>query len=169
LIACGGGAVSLSWSANGCERYGRPMLTVDEFLARPLVAHLATAGPVVRPVWFLWESGAFWWLTGDWSTLEHALTRDPSVALVIDSCDLVTGEVLQVSVRGKAEIVPWQREIAIRKLRKYLGPEDAKWPRERFRLPLEDGSSRLVRLRPLSPPQLRDLSFVTADAGAEIQ
>jgi nitroimidazol reductase NimA-like FMN-containing flavoprotein (pyridoxamine 5'-phosphate oxidase superfamily) len=145
------------------------MVTVDEFLARPLVAHLATAGPAVRPLWFLWESGAFWWLTGDWSRLERTLSRDPSVALVVDSCDLATGEVLQVTVRGQAEIVPWQREIAVRKLRKYLGAHEAKWPRERFRVPLEDGTSRLVRLQPADPPQLRDLSFPATDARAEIQ
>ena len=28
---------------------------VDEFLAQPLVARVATNGPTVRPVWFLWE------------------------------------------------------------------------------------------------------------------
>jgi hypothetical protein len=34
------------------------------FLAQPLVARVAAAGPSVRAVWFLWEEGAFWWLTG---------------------------------------------------------------------------------------------------------
>src|SRR5687768_257035 len=36
---------------------------VDDLLARPLFAHLATAsedGPRESPVWFLWESGAIW-------------------------------------------------------------------------------------------------------------
>ncbi|GAA2570690.1 hypothetical protein GCM10010424_11970 [Streptomyces lienomycini] len=31
----------------------------DTFLRRPLTARLATGGPTVRPVWFLWEDGAF--------------------------------------------------------------------------------------------------------------
>ncbi|MEU1944007.1 pyridoxamine 5'-phosphate oxidase family protein, partial [Streptomyces sp. NPDC020125] len=31
---------------------------VAAFLARPLVAQLATEGPRVRPVWFLWEDHA---------------------------------------------------------------------------------------------------------------
>ena len=137
------------------------MVTVDEFLARPLVAHLATAGPTVRPIWFLWDGAAFWWLTGDWSGLERALARDASVALVIDSCDLATGEVLAVTVRGHAEIVPWQRETAVRKLRKYLGADETRWPEQRFRRPLEDGTTRLVRLQPDKPPVLRDLSFTS--------
>jgi nitroimidazol reductase NimA-like FMN-containing flavoprotein (pyridoxamine 5'-phosphate oxidase superfamily) len=144
------------------------MVTVEEFLARPLVAHLASTGPVVRPIWFLWEGDAFWWLTGEWSRLEQSLARDPSVALVIDSCDLTTGEVLQVTVRGQPEIVAWQREIAVRKLSKYLGSDQSRWPQERFLLPLDQGSTRLVRLRPLSPPQLRDLSFVPPRRGVEV-
>ncbi len=39
---------------------------VDAFLMQPLVA-LASAGPSVRPVWFLWEEGAFWWITGSYA------------------------------------------------------------------------------------------------------
>ena len=141
------------------------MVTVDEFLARPLVGHLATTGPAVRPIWFLWESAAFWWLTGDWSRLQQTLADNPSVALVVDSCDLSTGETLQVTVEGEAEIVPWQKDIALRKLRKYLGPDESRWPRERFLQPLDNGSSRLACLRPVKAPVLRDLSFdVASDA-----
>jgi nitroimidazol reductase NimA-like FMN-containing flavoprotein (pyridoxamine 5'-phosphate oxidase superfamily) len=138
------------------------MTTVEEFLARPLVAHLAAAGPTVRPIWFLWDGAAFWWLTGSWSRLDQILANDPAVALVIDSCDLATGEVLQVTVHGHAEVVPWQREIAVRKLSKYLGADQSRWPDERFRQPIEDGSSRLIRLKPDHPPVLRDLSFTTS-------
>jgi hypothetical protein len=135
------------------------MVTVEDFLARPLVAHLATTGPTVRPIWFLWDGAAFWWLTGEWSRLSSILERDPAVVLVIDSCDLASGEVLQVTVRGATEIVPFQREIAIRKLSKYLGADQSRWPQERFRDPLTDPSMRLVRLVPARPPALRDLSF----------
>jgi hypothetical protein len=42
---------------------------VEAFLAQPLTARVAAAGPTVRPVWFLWEDGAFWWLTGGWARL----------------------------------------------------------------------------------------------------
>jgi len=33
---------------------------LDAFLQRRLVAHVATVGPTVRPVWYLWEEGSFW-------------------------------------------------------------------------------------------------------------
>ncbi len=36
---------------------------VDAILRRPLVARVATDGPTVRPVWFLWEESAVWWIT----------------------------------------------------------------------------------------------------------
>ncbi len=68
---------------------------LDRFLGRPLVARVATAGPTVRPLWSLWEERAFWWLTGGWSRLADILERDRGVALVVDTCDLQTGEVLQ--------------------------------------------------------------------------
>jgi nitroimidazol reductase NimA-like FMN-containing flavoprotein (pyridoxamine 5'-phosphate oxidase superfamily) len=79
---------------------------VDRFLEQPLVARVATNGPTVRPVWFLWEDGAFWWLTGSWSRLAERLRADPAVALVVDTCDVVTGSVRQVQARGDAEICP---------------------------------------------------------------
>lgn len=42
---------------------------VEAFLARPLVAGVAAAGPSIRSVWFLWEDGAFWWITGAYGRL----------------------------------------------------------------------------------------------------
>ena len=44
---------------------------LDGFLAEPLVARVAAAGPTIFPVWFLWDDGSFWWLTGDWSRLPN--------------------------------------------------------------------------------------------------
>lgn len=43
---------------------------MEEILARPLFAHLATAsehGPRESPVWFLWEDGALW-IIGNYKT-----------------------------------------------------------------------------------------------------
>lgn len=130
---------------------------VESFLARPLVARIAASGPTVRPVWFLWEEAAFWWLTGSYSALGKRLEDDPEVALVVDSCDLVTGEVLQVIARGRAEVVPLDAGRARRKLARYLGPDEGTWD-ARFTGTLDDPSSRLVRLRPRSM-RARDLSF----------
>lgn len=121
---------------------------VDAFLAEPLVARVATSGPRIRPVWFLWEEGSFWWLTGSYSRLTEFLEQDPNVVLVVDTCDLSTGEVRVVLARGVAEVVPLDRERAVRKLSPYLGPDEARWD-ARFREALdEDPSTRLVRLTP---------------------
>ncbi|HXF57913.1 MAG TPA: pyridoxamine 5'-phosphate oxidase family protein, partial [Actinomycetota bacterium] len=39
---------------------------LEEFLAQPRLAHVATLGPRglrVRPLWYLWREGAFWFTT----------------------------------------------------------------------------------------------------------
>lgn len=133
-------------------------VSVEEFLARPLVAHVATGGPTVRPVWFLWEDGALWWITGSYSRLPELLAADPAVSVVVDSCDLHTGEVLQVVLTGDAEVVDLDPGRARRKLGRYLGGDPDRWP-ERFRAVLDDPDARLVRLTPRRPPRLTDLSF----------
>ena len=131
---------------------------VETFLSRPLVARLATNGPTVRPVWFLWEDGAFWWITGAYAKLPERLARDPEVALVIDTCDLNTGSVLQVTATGQAEIVPMNPDRAMRKLMRYLGGNVGTWP-ERFRGALTDPGARLAKVVPRRPPKIVDQSF----------
>lgn len=113
----------------------------------------------MTPVWFLWERGCFWWLTGAWSRLPARLQENPRVALVVDTCDLAAGEVLQVSVRGDADVVALDKALALRKLTKYLGPDVDAWPYERFVAPLDDPTTSLVRLQPDRAPVLRDLSY----------
>lgn len=130
---------------------------VDAFLAQPLVARVATVGPTVRPVWFLWEDGAFWWLTGSYARLAEILAKDPRVALVVDTCDLATGRVLQVTARGQAKVVPFDADRARRKLARYLGSDDARWD-ARFRS--FDSDTRFVRLIP-DRLTAKDLSFST--------
>ncbi len=87
---------------------------LEAFLRQPLVARVATNGPSVRPVWYLWEDGAFWWLTGGWSRIQAIVERDPHVAIVVDTCDLATGNVLQVTGRGEAEVLPFDPDRARR-------------------------------------------------------
>jgi nitroimidazol reductase NimA-like FMN-containing flavoprotein (pyridoxamine 5'-phosphate oxidase superfamily) len=136
-----------------------PGFDLEGFLARPLVARLATAGPTVRPIWFVWEEEAFWWLTGRWARLAAILDRDPEVALVVDSCDLRSGEVLQVVARGAAEVVAFDPDRARRKLSRYLGPDESTWDPERFLVgTFDDPSARLVRLAPRRL-RARDLSY----------
>lgn len=61
-----------------------PPFDIDAFLSQPLTARIATDGPSVRPVWFLWEESAFWVLTGPWAKLFHRVSADPQIALVVD-------------------------------------------------------------------------------------
>ncbi len=140
---------------------------IDAFLGRPLLARVAAAGPSVRPVWFLWEDGAFWWITGAYARLPKILTSNPRVALVVDSCHLRTGEVRQVTARGDAVVVHFDPERARRKLVRYLGRNEDNWdPRFSVRyLSDPDQARRLVRL---APTQLTatDLSFSVDGGGA---
>jgi hypothetical protein len=121
---------------------------VPEFLAQPLVARLATAGPVVRPVWYLWEQDIFWVITGEWSRLEQRLTANPLFELVVDTCDVTTGTVRQVIAGGTGSIVPFDEARGRRKLARYLGPDEAGWD-ARFRMRSEQTTRiRWARLIP---------------------
>lgn len=100
---------------------------IDVFLSQPLTARVATDGPTVRPVWFVWEEGAFWILTGPWAKLFHRVSADPRIALVVDVCDVATGLVRQVIARGRAELVPFDVARGRRKLVRYLGPDESRW------------------------------------------
>jgi nitroimidazol reductase NimA-like FMN-containing flavoprotein (pyridoxamine 5'-phosphate oxidase superfamily) len=123
---------------------------VDAFLARPLTARLTTNGPTVRPVWYQWEDGAFWVFTGPWAKWFTRVQTDPSIALIIDTCDLDSGEILQVIAHGRVEIEDWDVDRGRRMLARYLGEDDASWP-EDYRAylsePLLEGLS-WVRLPP---------------------
>lgn len=141
-----------------------PGFDLGGFLDRPLVARVATVGgegaPCVRPVWYLWEDGAFWWLTGGWSRLSAILERDPRVALVVDTCDLERGEILKVTARGTAEIGDFDPERARRWGRRYLGTDEGSWDRFRSGV-FDDPTTRFVRLPP-ARLNARDLSLSSA-------
>jgi nitroimidazol reductase NimA-like FMN-containing flavoprotein (pyridoxamine 5'-phosphate oxidase superfamily) len=134
---------------------------LDEFLARPLVARVATAGPKLRPVWFLWEDDCFWWLTGAWARLADELKENAQVELVVDTCDLATGEVLQVRASGHAELVPFDADRALRKLTRYLGPDRDTWDARFDAGTFDDPSVRFARLAP-ERLTARDLSFAVS-------
>lgn len=135
----------------------------EPFLDRALVGRVAAAGPTVRPIWFLWEHGAFWWLTGPWSVLRRILQTDPAVALVVDTCDLSTGEVRQVRALGNATVEPYDAQRARRKLRKYLGGDERAWDADRFDVAAmqRDPEVGFVRLRPQRLESV-DVSYVPA-------
>lgn len=131
---------------------------VEAFLARPLTAHLATHGPRVRPVWFLWEDGSFWILTGPWSHVLRDVEEDPHVALVVDDCNLETGQTKQVVVRGQLEVLPWDAARGRRMLRRYLGDDISAWDPRFQRYMAGEHSCRWIRLAAESPT-IRDMSF----------
>jgi nitroimidazol reductase NimA-like FMN-containing flavoprotein (pyridoxamine 5'-phosphate oxidase superfamily) len=131
---------------------------LEAFLALPLVARVAAAGPTIRPVWFLWEEDAFWWLTGRWSRLPRILGRDPRLALVVDEFDLESGRVLQVLARGEGEVTAFDPDRARRKLVRYLGPDEAAWDLRFTEGTFEDPTTRFVRLAPQAL-RARDLSY----------
>ena len=65
---------------------GREIFDLDEFLSRPLYAHLAHGsehGPRESPVWFHWDGQALWMIGG--TTFPENLRRDPRCAIgVVD-------------------------------------------------------------------------------------
>lgn len=132
---------------------------LEGFLARPLIARIATNGPTIRPVWYIWEDGAFWWLTGSWSQLPTLIGRDPALALLIDTWEPTTGEVLQLIARGQAAMCPFGSNRARRKLARYLGNDESKWDEQRFQMGTFDNkSTALVRLHP-DRLVVKDLSY----------
>jgi hypothetical protein len=137
--------------------YGDPV-DIEAFLARPLPARIATVGPTLRPVWFIFEEGAFWWLTETTTALARSIGRGERLVLVIDVCDLHTGEVIYVRAKGMGEILPVDRDRAMRKFARYLGPDVAIWD-PRFEASLDGPTARFARLVP-EKITAADVSFV---------
>jgi hypothetical protein len=137
---------------------------VDEFLARPLFAHLATAsdqGPRVSPVWFLWEDRAVW-IIGSRAddSFPQRIERDGRCSVSVVDFDETAGIVQHVGLRGEATVKPFERERARRLLVRYLGGDEARWD-ERFRATLGDSENVLVCFRP-ETAVARDVSYPPA-------
>jgi hypothetical protein len=83
---------------------------------------------------------------------------------MVDTCDLATGEVLQLSAEGDAETYQLDAARARRLLRRYLGADDSRWP-ERFKSgTFHDPATRLIRLEPCRL-RARDLSYAIDSHG----
>ncbi|GAA3572716.1 hypothetical protein GCM10022222_66150 [Amycolatopsis ultiminotia] len=141
---------------------------VDEFLARPLTARVATDGPTVRPTWYLWEDGAFWVLSGPWSRLPERVRASPRLALTVDVCDPATGLVRQVVASGSAQLRPFDVPRGRRKLVRYLGPDESRWDPRFFRYLHDDPAERGTVWIRLAPTVLRavDLSYAVSSSEA---
>jgi hypothetical protein len=134
---------------------------LDEFLARPLFAHLATAsdeGPRDSPVWFLWEDEAIWIIASRRSdTFPARLEREPRCAIGIVDFDGEEGLVQHVGMRGRATLEPFDPNRARRLLARYLGDKSESWDR-RFRETLVDPDNLFVRVVP-ETVVARDISY----------
>jgi hypothetical protein len=104
---------------------------LEDFLARPLFAHLATAsshGPRESPVWFLWEARAVWIIGSRASdTFPARIEADARCAIGIVDFDRATGLAQHVGMRGRASVEPFEADRARRLLARYLGPDERAW------------------------------------------
>ena len=109
---------------------------LDEFRARPLFAHLATAsthGPRESPVWFLWEDNAVWIIGSRISdTFPARIEAEGRCAIGVVDFDRAAGVVQHVGMRGHATVKPFHGRRARRLLTRYLGPDERAWD-DRFR------------------------------------
>ena len=103
---------------------------IDGFLAEPLTACLATNGPTLRPVWYEWEEGSFFIMSGPWTRLFEHVKTDPEIALVVDVCEPAGGRIMVVHARGAAEVIAYDVPRGRRMLHRYLGPDEDRWPSE---------------------------------------
>lgn len=130
------------------------MSEIDEFLARPLLARLATADPDtlqphVVPVWYGWD-GQGLWISAFRSTRKvKELMKNPRCSIVID-VDGPTSGLRAVLMEGEARLVTTPPELLREKTTwvyaRYLGPqgvleaEPQSW--------IEDPENLLIHLKP---------------------
>ena len=136
---------------------------IAEFLARPLMAHLATAsseGPRESPLWFLWEDQAIWLAGTTRDSFPRRIAADGRCALGVVDFDVHGGVLQHVGMRGVAEVVPLDLERLYRLLRRYLGEDRSNW-NEEFQRSVIDHLDLMVRFVP-SSTVVRDQSYFAA-------
>ena len=138
----------------------RAVFDLDEFLSRPLYAHLAhnsDQGPRESPVWFHWDGQAVWIIGG--TSFPANLKRDPRCALGIVDWNPATGLSHHVGMRGKAEVLPFKGAMAKTIFRRYFGPDEADWDaRFDYAATGEEAGLTLVRFTP-ETVVIRDQSY----------
>jgi hypothetical protein len=110
-------------------RSGDPF-DLETFLARPLIAHLATGsadGPRESPVWFLWEDGAVWLVGTSRDSFPRRIRDEPRCAIGFVEFVLERGLLLHVGMRGTATIERLDDARLMRLLSRYLGEEKERW------------------------------------------
>lgn len=143
----------------------RSLALLEEILARPLFAHLATdseSGPRESPVWFLWEAEAIW-IIGNYKTdtFPKRIEREPRCALGIVDFERSSGLVQHVGFRGRAQLLPHDAERLQRLLSRYLGAQLEDWDK-RFVEILGDTDYVFVRFEP-ETAVVRDQSYIVRE------
>lgn len=137
-------------------------LNLNEFMQRPLFAHLATSSPEgakESPVWCLWKNNQLWIATDiQKDTFCHRIKNDARCSLGIVDYDARSGKLHHVGFRGTAELFSFNKIIAQEIFTKYLGTTDQSiWP-DWFQAFLDDANARLVCFTPKTIV-IRDLSY----------
>jgi hypothetical protein len=143
----------------------RDLFDLNEFLSRPLFAHLAHTsedGPRESPVWFHWDGSRLWIIGG--STFPANLKRDPRCAVGIVDWNRETGLCQHVGFRGVAAVLPFDVEMAKTIFRRYFGPDEAAWDLRFADVLSGEAELELVCITPRTAV-VRDQSYRTGAAG----
>jgi len=137
----------------------REIFDFDEFMSRPLFAHLAHSspeGPRESPVWFSWDGESIWIIGG--TSFPENLKRDARCALGIVDWNAGTGVLHHVGIRGLAEVVPFDIHQVRAIFRRYFGRDERAWdPRFNDVLAGQAGLE-MIRVRP-GKVVMRDQSY----------
>ena len=102
---------------------------IDAFLAEPRMAHFVTIGgdgrARVRPVWYLWRDGVFWFTTR--TQARHTgreLGSHPEVVMSIASEDRPYRAVI---TRGRPEILPKDEQLLLALSTRYGDEQARRW------------------------------------------
>jgi hypothetical protein len=159
LAACVFKASSMNILEKKVSAGDRALFDLDEFLSRPLYAHLAhnsDQGPRESPVWFHWDGQAVWIIGG--TSFPTNLKRDPRCALGIVDWDPATGLSQHVGLRGTAEVLPFDASMARTIFRRYFGPDEADWDRRFDDVFTGELGLEMVRITP-ETVVMRDQSY----------
>jgi PPOX class probable F420-dependent enzyme len=117
------------------SRPAPPSMTKEEmqaFLARPLVARLATVrtngSPQIVPMWFLYEDGVMYMSTRTYAAKVKHLQKNPRVAVVVDEMVAPLKNKV-VTLEGTVEMqTTGVKEMTTKIYHKYVGIEGAATP-----------------------------------------
>ncbi|MCT8140315.1 pyridoxamine 5'-phosphate oxidase family protein [Anaerobacillus sp. CMMVII] len=139
----------------------RRSFDLEQFLSKPLVAHLSTLVeefPRDSPVWFYWKDNEIWIIGTSSDTFPDRVKNNPNCAIGIVDFNPDTGLFLHAGFRGRAKVIPFNKLIANQLLSRYLGPDFEKWD-PRFKG--LDNSNVLICFEP-ETVVVRDQSYLTS-------